>query len=124
MDIFFTDPSEIPLPPAEVRIRELRAEPRPESNRVSVYLEVDPFQIKPNADLTILNDQGEEFAAASIIESIMRKMELTMHLHGNPSPGIYFIQAELYFAKVIDTDSGKGSIEREVVDNAQVSFEI
>jgi hypothetical protein len=56
MDIFFADPSEVPLPPNEVRIRELNVEPWPDGNRLRVYLEVDPFQKRPNADLTFWMD--------------------------------------------------------------------
>ena len=66
MDIFFQDPSEIPLPPEEVRIREVRAEPWPDGQRVRVYLEVDPFQQRPNADVKITDAAGEEEAQASI----------------------------------------------------------
>jgi hypothetical protein len=124
MDIFFTDPSEIPLPAAEVRIRELRAELLAGSKKVKVYLEIDPFQVKPNADLIICNDKGEEFATTSIIESNVRKMELTMHLHGNSPPGIYYLHATLYFAKINDSNPDEGTIEQNVVDKQKLSFEI
>ena len=53
MDIFFQDPTEVPLPPNEVRIRALRAETYPDGQRVRVYLEVDPSQQRPSADLAI-----------------------------------------------------------------------
>ena len=39
MDIFFQDPGAIPLPPDDVKIVELRAEPWPDNRRVKVYLE-------------------------------------------------------------------------------------
>ena len=58
MDIFFRDPSEIPLPPDEVRIRVLHADPYPDGQRVRIHLEVDPFQRRPNADVRITNAPG------------------------------------------------------------------
>ena len=54
MDIFFQDPTDIPLPPEEVRIRELTAEPWPDGRRVRVYVELTPgfktvAQVQENA---------------------------------------------------------------------------
>lgn len=99
MDIFFTDPAEVPLPPDEVRIRALRAEPWPDGRRVRVYLEVDPFQKRPSVDLTILNAQQEPVAVASIIESMDRKMDFTMHLRGAETAGTYRLQVALYYSE-------------------------
>jgi hypothetical protein len=101
MDIFFQDPNEIPLPPDEVRIRELRADPWPDGRRVRIYLEVDPFQKRPNADIYIENSEGDGVAQASIIESMNRKIELTMHLHGSQMGGRFRVTATLYYTEPI-----------------------
>jgi hypothetical protein len=126
MDIFFTDPSEVPLPPGEVRIRELRADPSPDGRRVRIYLEVDPSQKRPNADLVILDQEGEEVAAASIIESMTRKMELTMHLRGGRPGGSYTLRADLFFATLpemgTETEQEPKPIERTLVDRAETEF--
>ena len=137
MDISFTDPSEVPLPPGEVRIRDLRANPWPDGRRVRVYLEVDPFQQRPNADLVIHNSQGQEVAHAHIIESIDREMEVTMHLRAAPgeaekSGAPFTVQATLYYATLHDENSDETPdassdfepIERQVVDQAQASFRL
>jgi hypothetical protein len=129
MDIFFQDPSEIPLPPAEVRIRELKAQPWVDGQRVGVYLEIDPFQKRPNAEISILNDQREEVASVSIIETIDRKMELTMHLRGVKAPGNYTIQATLFYAEQNDDEDNSPESKpdlqtRSIVDRAQTSFNI
>jgi hypothetical protein len=139
MDIFFADPSEVPLPPAEVRIRALSVEPWPDGKRLRVTLEVDPFQKRPNADLTVFDNQGRELSSAYIIESMTRKMELVMHLR-LPVSGSCTLQAVLYFASLPDPSPlGSGSvagtagpgpdtsaieIPRQVVDSRQVTFEI
>jgi hypothetical protein len=142
MDIFFADPSEVPLPPAEVRIRTLSVEPWPDGKRLRVTLEVDPFQKRPNVDLTLFDNQGRELSSAFIIESMTRKMELVMHLR-LPASGPCTLQAVLYFASLPDPaprdvslglpaagtadpgpDVGQIEIPRQVVDSRQVTFEI
>jgi hypothetical protein len=133
MDIFFTDPTEVPLPPSEVRIRELRADLLPDGARLRVYLEVDPFQKRPNADLTLLDRDGQELSSVSIIESMTRKMELVMHLRG-AAAGPCTLQALLYYATLPEPakpgqDLGTGArpepkIERRPVDTRQVTFEL
>lgn len=127
MDIFFADPSEVPLPPEEVRIRNFRAEPWPDGRRVRIILEVDPSQKRPNADVMINNQQGKEVATASIIESIDRHIEVTMHLRESHPKGNYLAVAKLFFATFdenADPDHELEPIEKNVVDEAQFDFEI
>jgi hypothetical protein len=130
MDIFFADPAEVPLPPNEVRIQSLVAQPLDE-RRVKVYLETDPSQKRPNADLLISDEQGNPIASASIIESMTRKMELIMHLRGVPAGGTYRLQATLYFATLPDPpdptsapkpDAALPEIERLEVDQSSIEF--
>jgi hypothetical protein len=127
MDIFFNDPDEIPLPPKEVRIRKLTAEPWPSGKLIHVYMEVDPFQKRPNADLYIRNESGEIAAATSIIESMHRKMELTMHLpDANPGEG-YTLDVKLYFAEIIEGNTSNQEtkpIKKQVVDQSKIHFRI
>lgn len=132
MDIFFADPNEIPLPPNEVHIRELKATLLDE-RRVRVYLEIDPSQKRPNADLLILDEQGNSLASASIIESMQRKMEIVMHLPGaylrSAKPGsACSLQANLFFATLPEPGEGSdapgepGPIERIEADQAKILF--
>ena len=97
MDIFLQDPNEIRLPPGEVRIRQLSAHSSPNGQRVRVYLEIDPFQKRPNADLVITDQQGHEVATTSIIQNPSRKMELTMHLRTEKLEGAYTLSAVIYY---------------------------
>lgn len=127
MDIFFKDPGEIPLPPDEVRIRELKAEPWSGGKLIHVNLEVDPSQKAPNADLFITNVKGEILASASIIESVSRKMELTLHLPADTIDKDLQLEARLYFAEIID-ESGLNQetkpVKRQVVDQTIIQFKI
>ena len=129
MDIFFQDPTAIPLPPAEVRVKELRAAPWHDNRRVGVYLELTPFQKKPNADLTITNPSGDIAAQASIIETIVTKMELTLHLRGPIASGAYTVSATIFYVQAPEEEAGDpGSFtdpsRRLVVDKVQTVFEI
>lgn len=127
MDIFFQDPSVIPLPPNEVRIRNLSAEPRPDGRRVRVYLELTPFLKRPSGELSVSDPAGEEAASASIVESMTPKMEFTLHLRGEPQPGKYRLHAAIFYLAESDQGSAEAPpdvTQRTIVDQAQVEFEL
>lgn len=126
MDLFFSDPNEIPLPPDEVRILELKAIPWPDRQRVQVYLETTPFQKRPSGEITITNASGEELAFISIIETIGRKMEFTMHLRGADPVEPFSLLAELFYYQQEERPEGEeGSSEPQkkvTVDQRLISF--
>lgn len=125
MEIFFQDPGEIPLPPDEVRIRELKTEPWPDGRRVGVYLEVDPFQVRPYFDLVVTDARGQERGTVSIIESMTRKMELTMHIQGSETDGEYTLSAALFFVERSQEEDPEAlSQEPHIVDRAERKFSI
>ena len=122
MDIFFQDPTEVPLPPEEVRIRELRAQPYPDGQRLRIYLEVDPSQRRPSADLVIRDSTGSEVTNTSIVESMYRKMEITMHLR-RPQPGErYTLSAVVFFVRQPPEGEEPDPRQRQVVDSREISF--
>lgn len=129
MDIFFQDPDEIPLPPPEVRIRDLQVKPMPDGRRVRVYLEVDPFQKRPSAELTVFDASGTPVAAASIVESMTRKIEITLHLRGVEGPGTYTLESQVYYQQESaqpadgEEDHQLELGEKLIVDQGQVAFE-
>jgi hypothetical protein len=125
MDIFFQDPSEIPLPPAEVRLHDLQAKPYPDCQRIRIYLELTPFQQKPSLDLIVCGDHGELLASTSIIESLTRQVELTMHLR-RPMPATQLeVQAVLYYLNRLPTESQPLTpSERLVIDQQSVNIQM
>ena len=123
MDIFFQDPTEVPLPPDEVRIRALRAETYPDGQRVRVYLEVDPSQQRPSADLAIRDSAGNEVTNASIVESMYRKMELTMHLRRPQSGETYTLSAVIFFVQQPPAGEEPDPRLRQIVDSREVIVE-
>lgn len=97
MDIFFSDPTDVPLPPEEVRIRQFSAEPWPDGRRVRIHLEITPFQKRPSSEIEIYDAGGEEIATLSIVEAISPSMDLTMHLRVPEPRGMYKVMASLYY---------------------------
>lgn len=111
MDIFFQDPSAIPLPPDEVKIVELRAEPWPDKQRIKVHLEITPFLKRPNGEISLIDAHGVQIASVDIIESIETSMDFTLHLRGVEPAGDFIVSALIYYLE--DTS---GSSE-EVADD-------
>lgn len=131
MDIFFQDPSDIPLPPEEVRIRQFSAQPRHDGRRVRVILEITPFQKRPSGEISVRDAQGDEVANLSIIETIDPNMEFTVHLRGPKPAGQYTAAATLFYtAPLPETREGESAPDRvelpepTIVDRAETSFVI
>jgi hypothetical protein len=97
MDIFFQDPNEVRLPPEEVRLNHVQAEPLLDGTRVKVFLELTPFIKRPNIEIIITNASGKEVAHTAILEIMQRKIELTMHLREAEPGSEYTIDSTIYY---------------------------
>ena len=98
MDFFFPDDLAPRAVPEETRILDLRAEPYPDGGRVRVNMEITPFQTRPHVDVTLLDADGEEVAATSLIEPMNWKLDFTLHVRGKTDPaGGYRLEARLYY---------------------------
>lgn len=107
-------PPEDGLPPKEVRILGLRAEPWPESDRrVRVYLDVTPFLERPNMEMTITSADGQPAASIQIIESIDAELTFTMHIRGEAPRSPYTLSAVVFYP---DPEIGQ-------VDQKSITFE-
>lgn len=96
MDFFFPEDNLQRMTPAETRITSLTAEPYPDGQRLRVNIEITPFQMRPHLEVTLVDGQSNEVAAASIIEPMAWKIEFTMHLRGaqaNP----FSLRARLFY---------------------------
>lgn len=124
MEIFLQDPGEIPLPPGEVRIRHVKVAPTPDTLRVRVFVETDPFQKRPNLDLSILDPGQNEVASASVIEPMNRKMELTMHLPSDSMAGEYCLAATLFYIQPLAEGESENPYQtkKDISHKNQVSF--
>jgi hypothetical protein len=91
-------PPEDGLPPNEVRILALRAEPWPENDlRVRIHLETTPFIERPSLEISMTDANGDEVSNIHIIESIDDKMTFTMHIRGGEIGGVYTLTATVTY---------------------------
>lgn len=96
MNVFFPEDHLTRSMPEETRIVSLEVKPYPDGRRVSVSLEVTPFQKRPHIEVDICNADGDEVASTMIVEPMSWKMEFTMHLRGeikNP----FRLEARLFY---------------------------
>ena len=102
MDIHFTDLSEVPLPPKEVRIRDFMVDPYPDGKRVRLTLELTPFQKPPSCEIFVADLMGNQVATANIIELIDPKMQLTMHLRIQEPQGTFTAIALIFYTESLE----------------------
>ena len=132
-DIFFTDAGEAPLPPDEVRVRQLSAAPRRDGKRIDVHAELTPFQKRPNIELTVTNSSGSEVAALSVVEAIDPKMDFTVHLRESNPRGHYSLLLRVFYADLEAHEAASAgeasageilSQAKQIVAQRAVTFEI
>jgi hypothetical protein len=98
MEFFLDDPDIQRLPPDEVRLLSIRADPYPDKRRLKVRLETTPFQKPPHLELQLTGPDGNEAGSVSIIEPAAWKMELTMHIRlRGETTGRYVLTASLFY---------------------------
>ncbi|MBX3083563.1 MAG: hypothetical protein KF716_18160 [Anaerolineae bacterium] len=98
MNIDFFDSKDVPQPRANIKIERLEAKPYPDGWRIKLMIDVTPFQDRPSLEVRVLTAQGREVAELSIIETMHRAMEFTVHVRGVSSPvGDYVVEADLYY---------------------------
>ena len=106
-------PLEEGLPPQDVRIVLLSAEPWPDhSHRVRVSLELTPFLQKPDLEVILARQDHEQVASVNIVESIGPKVTFTMHIRSETLAGFYLLQATVTYADI------------GIVDQKTISFEV
>ena len=89
------------LPPNEVRLTELRAEPWPDaSRRVRIHLQLTPFLERPDIEVVIVGADGKDISRIDIIETIDDQMTFTMHLRGEQISGQFTLRANLIYPEI------------------------
>jgi hypothetical protein len=106
MDIFFADPDDIPLPPEEVKIRQLEARPYHDGQRIAVRFEITPFQKRPNVEVKIKNAAGQQVASLSVVEVMENRMEFTIHLREPNPTGQYTVSMRVFYSNLDSFELG------------------
>ncbi|HRE49105.1 MAG TPA: hypothetical protein PLD47_15360 [Aggregatilineales bacterium] len=97
MNISFFDQHDVPQARSAIRIESLTATPYPDGWRVKITLNVTPFQERPSLELEVWRGE-DRIAEMSIIETMHKAMEFTVHIRGVSSPfGDYKAEAALYY---------------------------
>ena len=125
MDMFLIDPDEVRLPPEEVRLLKVQVEPQPNSNRVKVSLELTPFQKRPSVDVTIIAATGKAAAHSSILETMLRKLEFTMHLREVEPGSECSIECVVFYQKLPEPSDEPIEVplpEPLIVDRQKTTF--
>jgi hypothetical protein len=101
------DPSEDALPPADVRLVELRVEPWPDSRRIRVHVALTPFAQDPNLDALLFDADENEVAQAAIIENAAERFVFTLHLRAPRFESAYRLDLTVSYPDlgVVDTQS-------------------
>jgi hypothetical protein len=74
------DPSEVPVPPEEVRIKAVELQPYRDGRRVRLMLELTPFQTPPDIAVIVEDGRDQEVSSLSVIAANEATMTLTVHL--------------------------------------------
>lgn len=109
--MFFADEDEVPLPPREVRITEAKVQPLPDGRRVLLAITLTPFLEYPDLEVVVYRPDGQEERSMSIVGTMDRHLQLTLHVARPESSGDYRAQIDLiHEGEVLQTESLKFSI--------------
>ena len=98
--IFLHDPNEIRLPPEEVRLTKVEVYPRPDGKQVKVHLELTPFMKRPNIEVSIFSGPGSEVGHTNILETMLNKLEFTVHLRQVQAGDELSMETMVYYQKL------------------------
>jgi hypothetical protein len=103
MSIFFQDPHEVRLPPEQVRLKSVQVSPTSKSGRIKLQIELTPFQKRPNVEVSISDSSGKEAAHATILETMLAKLEVTMHIREFKPGAEYRMETKVYYQQLPET---------------------
>ncbi len=125
MDIFFQDPNIIRVPPEEVRLLEVKVSPQANGGRVKIFIELTPFMKRPNIRVSITDKAGKEVAHTSILETMLPKMEFTMHLRQPEQGSEYSVDTWVYYQHMPEPSESTEEIplpDALIVDRHKATF--
>jgi hypothetical protein len=108
------------LPPDQVRIRGINIEPWPDGKRIRVGVTLTPFEKQPNLELSLYNSQGIEIANAMIIETMLPKLVITLHIREADPSGKYRLLGKLSYADLGVTQEMENEFTISNAQNDQV----
>ncbi|MEP7286257.1 MAG: hypothetical protein ABI947_10870 [Chloroflexota bacterium] len=99
-NIDFFNPGDIPQPRDNIKVERVDAQPYSDGWRVKVIVDVTPFQERPSLEIRVRSSEGRLVSEMTVIETMIRHMEFTVHIRGVQSPvGHYVIEVDLYYGE-------------------------
>jgi hypothetical protein len=99
-NIDFFNPADVPQPRDKIKVEKVDAQPYPDGWRVRIIIDVTPFQERPNLEIKVRTLEGRPVSELSVIETMIRHLEFTVHIRGVSSPaGTYIADAGLYYGE-------------------------
>ena len=99
-NIDFFHSKDVPQPKDKIKIEAITADPYPDGWRVKITLDLTPFQERPNLEIRVRSHTGRVVSEMSVIETMIRHLEFTVHIRGVDSPaGEYVAEAALYYGE-------------------------
>lgn len=131
MDIFFTNPNDVPVPPEKMEIRELKANPYPDGKRVAIEFEISPFQQKPNIEIGIFKQTSHQVASFSVVEAIENKMTFTIHLREPNPSGDYQVKMQIFYTNLDSLEDDEEQLikdiileNKKIITTSEITFQI
>jgi len=132
MEMYTQNPSDLPVPPKDVRIRQFQVKPWRDGHRVSVFLELTPFQQDPSGEISVIDTHGNEVANLTIIETVDTINEFTIHLSHSEFQEKYTALVNIFYPETPQEDKANNQVAIDylplpttrfmVVDRAQSTF--
>jgi hypothetical protein len=98
MNVDFFESGDVPQPRDKIRIERLEAQPYADGWRAKITIDVTPFQERPSLEIRVRSGEKRPVAELSVIETMHRHMEFTVHIRGVQSPvGEYVAEVDLYY---------------------------
>lgn len=111
MDLHFVDPSEAPVPPDEVRIREIKVQPTRGGSILNVQIHLTPFHERPSLEVELVDSDDRMLAHTSIIEVVNPSMEFNLHVRGKNGTGQHRLRVEVGYPESDPVDVREVDIE-------------
>jgi len=110
------EPPENALEPAEMRLLDARVEPWPDQRRVRILITITPFTRRPNLYAEIRDPQGASVCSAHVIETMEERLVFTLHLRGEPTPGVYTLDLRLFYDDLGEVDQRQADFQLDAAN--------
>lgn len=114
-----------------MEIRKLEVQPYEDRHRVRIDFEISPFLQRPNIEIIVINQNGQQVSQFSVVEAIENKMEFTLHLREPNPAGVYTLEMQLFYTDLTGLEDEEGPPikdmlleNKKIVTSRAITFQI